>query len=83
MTSRQATISHVFAKAKATSAPEKRKDLPVEKKLVSTDPLVQAFYDQLTPQETIAHLIAVEKLGTSYDVIRTHGYLRWAKTRAA
>ena len=47
--------------------------------LVSTDPRVQAFYDQLTPAEVIAHTIAVEKLGTSYDVTRTHGFVKWSK----
>ncbi len=49
--------------------------------LLSEDPLVKEFYAQLTPAEQIAHKIATEKLGTSYDVTRTHGYLRWLKTR--
>ncbi len=53
------------------------------KPLKSDDPLVQAFYDQLSPKEVIAHQIAVEKLGTSYDVVRTHGFVRWSKARAA
>ncbi len=43
--------------------------------------MVQAFYDQLTDKERIAHAIAVEKLGTSYDVVRTHGYIRYLKTK--
>lgn len=49
--------------------------------LKSEDPVVQAFYDQLTDKERIAHTIAVEKLGTSYDVVRTHGFLRYLKNR--
>jgi hypothetical protein len=49
--------------------------------LTSTDPSVTAFYAQLTPIERIAHTIAVEKLGTSYDVQRTHAYTKWLKTR--
>ncbi len=47
--------------------------------LLSEDPRVTAFYAQLTPAEQIAHKIAVDKLGTSYDVTRTHGFLKWLK----
>jgi hypothetical protein len=49
--------------------------------LTHTDTLVQEYYATLTPNERIAHTIAVEKLGTSYDVTRTHGFLRWQKAR--
>ena len=45
------------------------------------DPLIQEYYNSLTPNEKIAHTIAKEKLGTSYDVSRTHGFLRWQKAR--
>ncbi len=45
------------------------------------DPLIQEYYNSLTPNEKIAHTIAKEKLGTSYDVNRTHGFLRWQKAR--
>lgn len=74
------TISHVFAQA-ATGKPVETKpaDLYVSKKLTSSDVRVQAFYDGLKPAEIIAHSIAVDKLGTSYDVTRTHGFLRWCK----
>jgi hypothetical protein len=44
----------------------------------TTDPKVSAFMLSLTPSELIAHKIAKEKLGTSYDVTRTHGFVRWA-----
>ena len=47
--------------------------------LLSEDPRVAAFYAQVSPREQIAHKIAVEKLGTSYDVTRTHGFLKWLK----
>lgn len=47
--------------------------------LTSNDPEIQAFYNQLTDKERIAHSIAVDKLGTSYDVSRTHGFLKWKK----
>lgn len=49
--------------------------------LQSSDPLVQAFYNQLNDKERMAHTIAVEKLGTSYDVVRTHGFLKWKKSQ--
>jgi hypothetical protein len=82
----QATISHVFgaAVAKKTPAPAKAvAGLTTEKKLTSDDTRVQAFYDSLSPKEVIAHSIAVEKLGTSYDVTRTHGFLKWCKANPA
>jgi hypothetical protein len=49
--------------------------------LTHDDPLIQEYYNSLTPNEKIAHTIAKEKLGTSYDVSRTHGFLRWQKAR--
>lgn len=49
--------------------------------LTSTDPDVQAFYDSLSSRERIAHTIAVDKLGTSYDVVRTHGFQKWMRGR--
>lgn len=52
-----------------------------ENKLKSENPDIQAFYDSLSENERIAHTIAVEKLGTSYDVTRTHGFLKWNKAR--
>ena len=47
--------------------------------LTHEDPLIQEYYNSLTSSEKIAHTIAKEKLGTSYDVSRTHGFLRWQK----
>lgn len=47
------------------------------------DPVISAFYAQLTEKERIAHAIAVDKLGTSYDVTRTHGFKKWEKKRNA
>jgi hypothetical protein len=49
--------------------------------LHSEDPDIAAFYAQLTPKERIAHTIAIDKLGTSYDVVRTHSYTKWLKSR--
>lgn len=86
----QGTISHVFVKASSTTAktptiehPISKLDLYVSKKLTSSDSRVQAFYNSLGPREIIAHSIAVEKLGTSYDVTRTHGFVRWCKANPA
>lgn len=81
----QTTISHVFsaAAAKKTAPVAPKAEPKVEKVLSSDNPRIQAFYDSLTPKEVIAHSIAVEKLGTSYDVSRTHGFLKWSKTNPA
>jgi hypothetical protein len=49
--------------------------------LTHEDPIIQKYYNSLTPSEKIAHTIAKEKLGTSYDVTRTHGFLRWQKAQ--
>ena len=80
---KQGTISFVAAsKVPKASSVKKAAATATHKPtstLVSTDPHVQAFYDQLTPAEVIAHTIAVEKLGTSYDVTRTHGFVKWSK----
>ena len=51
--------------------------------LKSDDPDVSAFYAQLSERERIAHSIAVDKLGTSYDVTRTHGFLKWKRKQVA
>jgi hypothetical protein len=91
----QATISHVFSVAakkepKATVASTAAgataaagAEAATTKKLTSSDLRVQAFYDSLNPKEVIAHSIAVEKLGTSYDVTRTHGFVKWSKANPA
>jgi len=45
--------------------------------LTSTDEQIMKYYETLSANQRVAHEIAVEKLGTSYDVTRTHGYLAW------
>ena len=83
MTTKQGTISHIFATAttavKVPKAVKKGATPTPSSVLVHPDPRVQAFYAQLSPAEVIAHTIAVEKLGTSYDVTRTHGFGKWSK----
>jgi hypothetical protein len=51
--------------------------------LTSEDPTVAAFYKSLTPAEMTAHRIATVKLGTSYDVTRTRGFMAWSKARGS
>ena len=80
------SISSVFAKAKTlTAKPDvtaTKTDSKQDIVLSSLDSQVQAFYDSLKPSERIAHEIAVEKLGTSYDVTRTHGFVKWCKAQS-
>jgi hypothetical protein len=68
----QGNISLFFKKAAATATP--KSDKPVAEK-PAIDNEVQKFYDSLSEKEKIAHQIAQEMLGTSYDVTRTHGFL--------
>ncbi len=67
------------ASAKKITATVIKSESKQDNILSSLDATVQAFYDSLKPNERIAHEIAVEKLGTSYDVTRTHGFLKWRK----
>ena len=94
---KQGSLSTLFAKATPAAAEVKAvskvqtaskeavvtvdmfKDLP---ELKSSDPLIQAYYDQLPPPAVIANKLAVERLGSSYDVTRTHGFLQWSKTKS-
>ncbi len=70
----QSSIDALFKK------PENSINKPKETlELLSETPEIQAFYKSLNVAEQIAHQIAFEKLGTSYDVSRTHGYMKWKK----
>jgi hypothetical protein len=57
----------------------KNQDICYKDVLQSDDSEVSAFYSQLSERERIAHTIAVDKLGTSYDVTRTHGFQKWKR----
>ena len=46
-----------------------------------TKSLTEEFYDSLTPNEKIAHDLGKKMLGTSYDIMRTHGFVAWLKTK--
>jgi hypothetical protein len=41
------------------------------------------FYASLTPMERELHLLAIEKLQSSYVVQWTHMYRKWAKNKAS
>jgi hypothetical protein len=42
--------------------------------------LLQAYYQQLTPFEQRTCDIARDHLGSSFDLARSNGFLRWRKT---
>lgn len=88
MSAKQSNISAAFAFKKASAATTALTQTVgptattnTTNVLSSPDPIIQEFYDGLTPYERITHTIAIEKLGTSYDVTRTHGFLKWKKAR--
>lgn len=86
----QGSIQFLFKKpaaaasggASAAAAPVAAPAAAAAAPVATEDPLVSEFYATLGPKERIAHTIAVDKLGTSYDVKRTHGFLKWLKARA-
>jgi hypothetical protein len=45
------------------------------------NPLEEEFNKSLSPNEKIAHELAKSMLGTSYDVMRTHGFISWLKSK--
>ena len=79
----QGNISVFFKKAATTPAANPAVNTAAATKAVAPsiepDNEIQRFYNSLTEKEKIAHRIAVEKLGTSYDVSRTHGFLALRK----
>lgn len=81
----QLSITSLFSKltVSETSIDEKAYEKVTEPTTIlkSEDADVNSFYASLTPGERVAHEIAVEKLGTSYDVVRTHGFQRWRSAR--
>ena len=82
----QGDIQLLFQKAKQTTEKPKQKEPTKEDTILyklcktTADTDTHAFYASLNQAECIAHIIAFEKLGTSYDVTRTHGFLQWKKS---
>jgi hypothetical protein len=42
---------------------------------------VAKYLEQLNDKEQIAYLIAKEHLGTSFDIMKSIGYITWKKTQ--
>ena len=80
----QGSIQAFFHKPTATTPAQvvATPSTPLLEIQAPSDPKVAAFMASLTPSERIAHKIAVEKLGTSYDIARTHGFVRWNQTQS-
>jgi hypothetical protein len=60
----------------------KKEELPVLVSKVetpTTDVKLEAFFATLTPAQRLAHTIAKDKLGSSYDIERTHDYIAYLK----
>jgi len=81
---KQSSINLFFSKptttAKATATQAANQAAPTDSTtlLETQDSRIAAFMSTLSANEKIAHKIAVEKLGTSYDITRTHGFKNWS-----
>lgn len=71
------TIASFFGKV------SKKEELPpppvAKESLPATDEKLEAFFATLTSAQRLAHTIAKEKLGSSYDVERTHDFIAYLK----
>jgi len=43
----------------------------------------QSYYKQLTEQEKLVLHIATTQLGTSFDLVRSNGFIQWFHTHTA
>jgi len=60
----------------------KKEELPppvVKELLPPKDDKLEAFFATLTSAQRLAHTIAKEKLGSSYDLERTHDFIAYLK----
>lgn len=46
-----------------------------------TQESIYEYLKQMTSNEKIAYVIAMEHLGTSFDVLRSNGYMEWTKSK--
>ena len=60
------------------AAPAKKEVLTVSEPAPKKEP-EDPFYATLTPKQRLAHKIAAEMLGTSYDVKRTRDFIAFSK----
>jgi hypothetical protein len=56
------------------SLPDKYEQYSIE-----TQQLIVKYLNQLDNKEQIAYLIAKEHLGTSFDIVKSIGYIEWKK----
>lgn len=53
-----------------------------EKYTLEVQQSIKKYLEQLGEKERIAYLIAKEHLGTSFDVVKSIGYINWKKSQA-
>jgi len=75
---KQSSINLFFSKPTAAAKTPAPAQVAPATLLETQDSRVAAFMSTLSANEQIAHKIAVEKLGTSYDITRTHGFKNWS-----
>lgn len=46
------------------------------------DENMRKYLDQMTEQEKKAYLIALNHLGTSFNIYKSNGYIEWCKKKA-
>ena len=57
----------------------KTNDETMDQTTSDTNALLDAYYQQLTPFEQRTCDIARDHLGSSFDLARSNGYIRWLK----
>jgi competence protein ComGC len=57
------------------SIPESVQKLPIEKQTELHNYLIQ-----MTPSQKKAYLIAKDHLGTSFNILKSNGFIEWKKT---
>tara|TARA_B110000261_G_C13017679_1_gene330770 strand:- start:349 stop:525 length:177 start_codon:yes stop_codon:yes gene_type:complete len=45
--------------------------------LDNTEELIKLYVSQLVSQEKEAYTIAVDHLGSSFDIVKSNGFLKW------
>ena len=55
----------------------------VKKYPVEVQESIAKYLEQLGDKERIAYQIAKEHLGTSFDIVKSIGYVTWKKTQAS
>ena len=75
---KEEVIEHIVDKSIDKSLVESKK---IEDDICKKPKIIEEFYASLSPSEKIAHELAQTMLGTSYDIMRTHGFLQWFKSK--